>query len=74
MKSKEKPEDLVEADFKEIQKLIDKKYRKEYTLSYIRKVCKGKRNNVIIIDMAEKSILLLKEMKIKIDKLSNRRS
>lgn len=69
-KTTEKPEDLVEGDFKEIQKLIDKKYRREYTLSYIRKVCKGKRTNKVIIEMAGKYILLLKELETKIENLS----
>ena len=69
-KSVEKPEELVEADFKEIQKLIERKHGKEYTLSYIRKVCKGKRNSNIIIEMAEKYILILRELEIKIDNLS----
>ena len=69
-KSVEKPEELVEADFKELQKLIERKHGKEYTLSYIRKVCKGSRNNDHIIEIAEKYILLLKELEIKIDNLS----
>ena len=71
-KSVEKPEELVEADFKEIQKLIETKYGKEYTLSYIRKVCKGNRNNHSIIEIAEKYILLLKELEIKIENLSKK--
>jgi hypothetical protein len=47
---------LVEADFREIQKLL--RPTKEYTVEYIRKVCKGKRSNAAITEMAEKYSVL----------------
>ena len=63
--------DLVESDFRKIQKLLLEKHGKAYTLDYIRKVCKGKRNNLAIRSIAEKYIQLLIELEKKIDKLSN---
>lgn len=61
---------LVEADFRQIQKLMVKKHGKEFTLDYIRKVCKGKRTNDNILNMAKKYQQLSTEMKSKIDHLS----
>ncbi len=63
--------DLVEADFRKIQKLLVKKHRREYTLDYIRKVCKGKRNNDFIYELAEKYVEILNEMEKKINLLVN---
>ena len=63
--------DLVESDFREIQKLIAHKYGREYTLGYIRKVCKGKRHNTNIKIMAQDYLKVKMEMKSKIDQLSN---
>ncbi len=63
--------DLVESDFREIQKLISKKFGKEYTVGYIRKVCKGLRHNTKIIAMSKDYLEVRKEMRSKIDKLSN---
>ncbi|MEP1034846.1 hypothetical protein [Ekhidna sp.] len=62
--------DLVESDFRKIQQLLYQKYGTEYTLDYIRKVCKDKRNNIDIKTMATKYSKLMNEMKSKIDKLS----
>ena len=62
--------DLVASDFRKIQQLLLKKNGNEYTLDYIRKVCKGHRNNADIKDMATKYSKLIIEMKSKIDKLS----
>ena len=62
--------DLVEADFRKIQKLLLEKYGKEYTLGYIRKVCKGHRNNIEIKKMAAQYLNILKEMERRINKLS----
>ncbi|MEO9485769.1 MAG: hypothetical protein ABJG47_20095 [Ekhidna sp.] len=62
--------DLVESDFRKIQQLLHEKNGTEYTLDYIRKVCKGKRNNTDIKEMATKYAQLILEMKTKIDKLS----
>lgn len=62
--------DLVESDFRKIRKLLKKKYRSDYSLDYIRKVCKGKRNNTIIQQMAEQYVQLLNELERKIEKLS----
>ncbi len=61
---------LVEADFRKIQKLILEKHGKEYTLDYIRKVCKGKRNNVDIQGLAERYLTVLKEMETRFNDLS----
>lgn len=69
-KSSENTHDLVESDFRKIQKLLLQKYGTEYTLDYIRKVCKGHRNNTDIKNMATKYSKLLTELKSKIDKLS----
>ncbi len=69
-KSIEKVYDLVEADFREIQSLISQKYGKEFTVGYIRKVCKGKRHNTTIMTMAKNYLRVRKEMKLKIDRLS----
>lgn len=63
--------DLVESDFRKIKQLLHQKYGTEYTLDYIRKVCKGHRNNADIKSMATKYSKLMNEMKSKIDKLSN---
>lgn len=62
--------DLVEADFRKIQRLILEKHGKEFTLDYIRKVCKGKRNNIDIKDLAEQYLKVLKEMENRFDNLS----
>lgn len=62
---------LVESDFRKIQQLLRQKCGTEYTLDYIRKVCKGQRNNKDIKIMATKYSKLMNEMKSKIDKLSN---
>ncbi len=69
-KSPENTHDLVESDFRKIQKLLLQKHGTEYTLDYIRKVCKGHRNNADIKNMATKYSKLLTELKSKIDKLS----
>jgi hypothetical protein len=63
--------DLVESDFREVQRLIKKKYGVNYTVGYIRKVCKGHRKNTNIIAMSEDYLKVRKEMKSKIDQLSN---
>ncbi|MEQ9402904.1 MAG: hypothetical protein RIM99_04910 [Cyclobacteriaceae bacterium] len=63
--------DLRETDFRDIQKLLLKKYGKEYTTGYIRKVCKGNRHNTNIKAMAEGYLNVRMEMKSKIEKLSN---
>ncbi|WP_436515209.1 hypothetical protein [Ekhidna sp. To15] len=70
LKSYVNTHDLVESDFRKIQELLDQKYGTEYTLDYIRKVCKGHRNNADIKNMAIKYSKLLNKMKSKIDKLS----
>ncbi|MEM6736838.1 MAG: hypothetical protein AAF620_12310 [Bacteroidota bacterium] len=44
--------DLVEADFREIRSLLKANHQKAYTLDYIRKVCRGKRNNELIHSIA----------------------
>ena len=62
--------DLVESDFRKIQKLLIEKHGKEYTLDYIRKVCKGNRNNQLILSIAKRYCQLLLELEKKIDKLS----
>ncbi len=62
--------DLVASDFRKIKQLLLQKNGTAFTLDYIRKVCKGKRNNADIKDMATKYSKLIKEMKAKIDKLS----
>lgn len=62
--------DLVESDFRNIQKLLFQKHGTEYTLDYIRKVCKGHRNNEDIKEMATNYSKLIIEMKLKIDQLS----
>lgn len=62
--------DLVESDFRKIRKLLKEKYLSDYSLDYIRKVCKGKRNNTIIQQMAEQYVRLLNELERKIEKLS----
>ena len=62
--------ELVESDFREIQKLLIRKFGIEYTVGYIRKVCKGKRHNTTIIAMAEDFLKIKKEMQSKIDGLS----
>lgn len=64
--------DLVESDFRKIQKLLFEKHGKEYTLDYIRKVCKEKRNNEVIKEMAEQYVQIVQEMESKIDKLSKK--
>lgn len=63
--------DLMESDFREIQKLLSKKFGTEYTSGYIRKVCKGLRHNTNIIAMAEDYLAVRREMKSKIERLSN---
>ena len=63
--------DLVESDFRKIQKLLMEKNGKEYTLDYIRKVCKGKRNNDAIKDMAQQYVLLVEELENRMDRLSS---
>ncbi len=60
---------LVESDFRRIQRLLLKKQGKEYTLDYIRKVCKGKRNNIQIKTVAEQYLLVLKEMETRMNSL-----
>lgn len=62
--------DLVESDFRNIQNLLFQKYGTEYSLDYIRKVCKGHRNNPDIKEMSLQYAALLQEMKSKIDQLS----
>lgn len=62
--------DLVEGDFRKIQRLIKEKHGKEYTLDYIRKVCKGKRNNPEIKQLAEQYIIVLEEMENRLNDLS----
>lgn len=62
--------DLVESDFRKIRKLLSDKYKKTYTVDYIRKVCKGKRNNSIILEIADQYVALLNELEDKIENLS----
>ena len=61
--------DLVESDFRKIAKLLKKRHRLEFTPDYIRKVCKGKRNNKVIMDLAEQYALILDEMEHRINQL-----
>ncbi len=63
--------DLVESDFREIQKLVLRKHGTDYTVGYIRKVCKGLRHNTSITAMANDYLEVRREMKSKIDRLSN---
>lgn len=72
LKTYENTSDLVESDFKQIRELIIKKFNKEYTLDYIRKVCKGKRSNAIIKNMAEGYLKLKGEEIAKLEKLASR--
>ena len=62
---------LVESDFRIIQKLVREKVGKEYSLDYIRKVCKKKRKNEAITLMAEKYVKVIREMESKIENLSH---
>lgn len=64
--------DLAESDFRKIQELLLQKYGTTYTPDYIRKVCKGKRNNHDIMKMALRYAKVIHEMKSKIDKLSKK--
>lgn len=54
-------QDLVAADFREIRSLIKANHQKQYTLDYIRKVCKGKRNNQLILRIAQQYIQYMNE-------------
>ena len=62
--------DLVEADFRKIQKILLEKHGKEFTLDYIRKVCKSKRNNDEIMDIAKQYLMVLEEMETRFNDLS----
>ncbi|MEM0942087.1 MAG: hypothetical protein AAF600_20310 [Bacteroidota bacterium] len=53
--------DLVEADFREIRFLLKANHQKIYTLDYIRKVCKGERNNEQIHSIALNYIQYINE-------------
>lgn len=70
-KTLENTHDLVQADFREIQNLLTERYEKEFTVEYIRKVCKGKRTNSEILSMALKYVELLNEQKSKMKKLAS---
>ena len=70
-KSPDNIHDLNEADFREIQKLLIKKYQRAYTVGYVRKVCKALRNNTTIEAMAEEYLKVKQEMHKKIERLSN---
>ncbi|MEM8907026.1 MAG: hypothetical protein AAGD05_04195 [Bacteroidota bacterium] len=61
-------DDLIEADFREVQLLLRVKYEKTYTIDYLRKVCKGHRNNVLIRDVALHYITHINEALEKIGK------
>ena len=65
-----KTHELVESDFRKIQELLHEKYGQKFTLDYIRKVCKGKRNNDAIVRIAEQYMDLLEELEKKIKGLS----
>ncbi len=52
LKTQVNTHELVESDFRKIQKLLLQKFGDEYTLDYIRKACKGKRNKPDIKNMA----------------------
>ncbi len=62
--------DLVESDFRKIQKLLNEKYNQKFTLDYIRKVCKGKRSNENIAKIAAQYMDLLIELEKKIEELT----
>lgn len=68
--SKSTVTELVQADFRKLQQLIADKTGKAYTLDYIRKVCKGKRNNPVIKEMAEQYTRIVWEMNNKLNNLS----
>lgn len=72
LKTKVNTHELVASDFREIQKLLLQKYGHEYSLDYIRKVCKGKRNNRDIKKMAIQYTVVVMEMKQKLDELSKK--
>lgn len=70
-KSLENTHDLVNADFKELQKLILEKHKQSYSVEYIRKVCKEKRNNTMIMAIAKDYLDLKKKMANEMAKLAN---
>lgn len=63
--------ELVEADFREIKKLLEKKHELEVSTDYIRKVCKGIRTNSVIKAMAEDYITAQAEAKALLAKLAS---
>lgn len=70
-KTKDNTHELVEADFKQIRKLIIDKYDREYTTEYIRKVCKGDRSNSMITAMALDYIELKKTYEAQLNRLAS---
>lgn len=70
LKPLENTHDLVQSDFRTIQKLVQAKNGKLYSVDYIRKVCKGNRKNDVIREMAEQYLIVLKELKLKVEKLT----
>ena len=61
--------DLSESDFRKIANLLKKRHGLEFTLDYIRKVCKGKRKNDQIMELAERYVILLNELEERIKQL-----
>jgi len=61
--------DLSESDFRKIGNLLKKRHGLEYTPDYIRKVCKGKRKNDQIMELAERYVILLNELEERIKQL-----
>ena len=61
--------DLSESDFRKISNLLKKRHGLEFTLDYIRKVCKGKRKNDQIMELAERYVILLNELEERIKQL-----
>lgn len=68
LKTPENISQLVEADFKIINHLLEERGH-EYSLAYIRMVCKGKRHNENIKNMAEKYLEIQTEANSKLIRL-----
>jgi len=63
-------DELIESDFRKIQEILRIKYGKAFSLDYIRKVCKGKRHNKQIRNLARQYIKVLNEMEIRFQELT----
>ena len=68
-KSPQYIDELVEAHFRQIQKILRENYHVDYSIDYIRKVCKGKRNNFDIYRISRKYLNFLKLMDKKMKEL-----